>query len=105
VYWDREGNPQQILPRNNVEAERENLAKLALKLTQLQVDMLVEAGIPDQLLSMVKEKPVAATDGHPGLSAIQNYRKASSRCPQAETIWHARDVELYLRGADYGNAL
>lgn len=54
-YWDRDGNPQQILPRTNAEAAAAHLVSLPLKLTQVQVDMLVEAGVPDQLLSMVKE--------------------------------------------------
>ncbi|GAA5014276.1 hypothetical protein GCM10025794_02730 [Massilia kyonggiensis] len=54
-YWDRDGNPQQILPRTNAEAAAAHLVSLPLKLTQVQVDMLVEAGVPDQLLSMVIE--------------------------------------------------
>ena len=54
-YWDRDGNPQQILPRTNAEAAAAHLVSLPLKLTQVQVDMLVEAGVPDQMLSMVKE--------------------------------------------------
>ncbi|MFS2022435.1 DUF4123 domain-containing protein [Massilia sp. CT11-137] len=54
-YWDRDGNPQQILPKTNAEAAAAHLVSLPLKLTQVQVDMLVEAGVPDQLLSMVKE--------------------------------------------------
>ena len=51
-YWDRDGNPQQILPTENEEAAVAHLVALPLKLTQVQVDMLVEAGVPDQLLSM-----------------------------------------------------
>ncbi|MCS0632861.1 DUF4123 domain-containing protein [Telluria mixta] len=54
-YWDRDGNPQQILPRDNVEAVAAHLVTLPLKFTQVQVDMLVEAGVPDQLLDMIKE--------------------------------------------------
>lgn len=54
-YWDRDGNPQQVLPRDNEEATAAHLVALPLKLTQVQVDMLVEAGVPDQLLSMVLE--------------------------------------------------
>jgi hypothetical protein len=54
-YWDRDGNPQQIVPHNNDEAANAHLVALPLKLTQVQVDMLVEAGVPDQLLSMVME--------------------------------------------------
>ena len=54
-YWDRDGNPQQILPHDNDEARAAHLVALPLKLTQIQVDMLVEAGVPDQLLSMVQE--------------------------------------------------
>lgn len=54
-YWDRDGNPQQILPRDNAEATAAHLVSLPLKFTQVQVDMLVEAGVPDQLLDMIKE--------------------------------------------------
>lgn len=54
-YWDRDGHPQQILPRDSEEAALAHLVTLPLKLAQVQVDMLVEAGVPDQLLSMVME--------------------------------------------------
>ena len=54
-YWDRDGNPQQIVPRDNAEAAVADLVSLPLKLTQVQVNMLVEAGVPDQLLAMVME--------------------------------------------------
>lgn len=54
-YWDRDGNPQQILPRAGAEAAAAHLVKLPLKLAQVQVDILVEAGVPDLLLSMLRE--------------------------------------------------
>lgn len=54
-YWDREGNPQQILPGENDNGLPPYEVTLPLKLMQVQVDMLVEAGMPDQLLSMMQE--------------------------------------------------
>lgn len=54
-YWDREGNPQQILPGENDNGLPPHEVTLPLKLMQVQVDMLVEAGMPDQLLSMMQE--------------------------------------------------
>lgn len=54
-YWDREGHPQQILPGENDQGLPPHEVSLPLKLMQVQVDMLVEAGMPDQLLSMMQE--------------------------------------------------
>ena len=54
-YWDRSGAPHQVLPASSAEARLAYLVELPLKLKQFQVDMLVEAGMPDQLLSLVQE--------------------------------------------------
>ncbi len=54
-YWDRSGAPHQVLPASGAEARLAYLVELPLKLKQFQVDMLVEAGMPDQLLSLVQE--------------------------------------------------
>lgn len=54
-YWDRDGNAQQILPRDNEHAADAHLVTLPLKLAQVQVEILIEAGMPDQLLSLIKE--------------------------------------------------
>lgn len=70
-YWDRDGNPQQILPRDNAEAAAADLVSLPLKLTQVQVDMLVEACVPDQLLAMVMDNQPQLLWGIP---VSQHYR-------------------------------
>lgn len=54
-YWDREGNPQEVLPSTGPDAETAHLVTLPLMLSQIQVDMLVEAGVPDQLLSLLED--------------------------------------------------
>ena len=104
-YWDRDGNPQQILPRTNAEAAAAHLVSLPLKLTQVQVDMLVEAGVPDQLLSMVMEnQPQLLWD----IPVSQRYRVIEQHLLDARKlkIFGMRDILNYTCSAlIYADAL
>ena len=104
-YWDRDGNPQQILPRTNTEAAAANLVSLPLKLTQVQVDMLVEAGVPDQLLSMVKENQSHLLLDIP---SSNHYKTIEEHLLDARKLklFGMRDILNYTCAAlIYGNAL
>jgi hypothetical protein len=104
-YWDRDGNPQQILPGNNAEATAADLVGLPLKLTQVQVDMLVEAGVPDQLLSMVTEnQPQLLWD----IPASQHYKTIEKHLLGARKLklFGMRDILNYICAAlIYGDSL
>jgi hypothetical protein len=104
-YWDREGNPQQVLPRKNEEAAVAHLVILPLKLTQVQVDMLVEAGLPDLLLSMVAEnQPQLLWD----IPAAQHYRTMEKHLFDARRLkmFGMRDILNYTCAAMiYGDAI
>lgn len=104
-YWDRDGNPQQILPRDNVEATSADFVSLPLKLTQVQVDMLVEAGVPDQLLAMVMEnQPQLLWD----IPVSQRYRTIENHLLSARKLqlFGMRDILNYVCAAlIYGDAL
>ena len=104
-YWDRDGNPQQVLPRDNEEAAAAHLVALPIKLTQVQVDMLVEAGVPDQLLSMVMEnQPQLLWDIPPP----QHYRTMEKHLFGARKLklFGMRDILNYTCAAlIYGNAI
>lgn len=104
-YWDRDGHPQQILPRNNTEAAAANLVSLPLKLTQVQVDMLVEAGVPDQLLSMLKEnQPQLLLD----IPASMHYKTIEKHLHEARKLklFGMRDILNYICAAlIYGDVL
>ena len=97
-YWDRDGNPQQILPRDNAEAAAAHLVSLPLKLTQVQVDMLVEAGVPDQLLAMVMEnQPQLLWD----IPVSQHYRTIERHLHSARKLQllGMRDILNYVCAA------
>lgn len=104
-YWDRDGNPQQVLPRENEEAAAGHLVALPLKLTQVQVDMLVEAGVPDQLLSMVMEnQPQLLWD----IPRAQHYRTMETHLLGARRLklFGMRDILNYTCAAlIYGDAM
>lgn len=104
-YWDRDGNPQQILPRDSEEAAAAHLVALPLKLTQVQVDMLVEAGVPDQLLSMVLEnQPQLLWE----IPLAQHYRLMETHLLAARRLklFGMRDILNYTCAAlIYGDAI
>lgn len=104
-YWDRDGNPQQVLPRDNEEASAAHLVVLPLKLMQVQVDMLVEAGVPDQLLSMVMEnQPQLLWD----IAPAEHYRTMEKHLFSARRLKlsEMRDILNYTCAAlIYGNAI
>jgi hypothetical protein len=54
-YWDRFGNPQSIKVTDEPLPHEARFLKLPLKLAQQQVDLLIEAGVPDQIMSYIKE--------------------------------------------------
>lgn len=104
-YWDRDGNPQQVLPRENEEAAAAHLVALPLNLTQVQVDMLVEAGVPDQLLSMVMENQPQLLWGMP---SSQHYRTMETHLLGARKLklFGMRDILNYTCAAlIYGDAM
>ncbi len=104
-YWDRDGNPQQILPRDNAEAAAGDLVRLPLKLTQVQVDMLVEAGVPDQLLAMVMENQSQLLWDVP---VSQHYRTIEKHLLSARKLklFGMRDILNYICAAlIYGDLL
>ncbi|WP_394777239.1 DUF4123 domain-containing protein, partial [Undibacterium sp.] len=105
-YWDRDGNPQQILPLNgDGDDAAARLVALPLKLDQAQVDMLVEAGMPDQLLSMMMEnQPQLLWDTPPA----QHYRTMQQQLFGARQLQLSgmRDILNYTCAAlIYGEAL
>lgn len=53
-YWDREGGGQRVLGKSG-DALQSALPKAPLKLVQVQVDILVEASVPDQLLALLAQ--------------------------------------------------
>ncbi len=104
-YWDREGNPQEILAAGGPEADAAHLVTLPLMLSQTQVDMLVEAGVPDQLLSLLQ-------DNQPMLLARvpmeQRYRRAEKHLLEARRnkLFGMRDILNYTCAAlIYGEAM
>ena len=104
-YWDRDGNPQQILPKTNAEAAAAHLVSLPLRLTQVQVDMLVEAGVPDQLLSMVKENQPQLLLDIPSSSHYITIRKHLLEARKLK-LFGMRDILNYTCAAlIYKNAL
>lgn len=104
-YWDRDGNPQQILPRTNAEAVVSNLVNLPLKLTQVQVDMLVEAGVPDQLLSMVMENQPQLLWDIPTSEHYKTIRKSLLDARKLK-LFGMRDILNYICAAlIYGDVL
>lgn len=104
-YWDRDGTPQQISPRESNGAALAHLVTLPLKLTQVQVDMLVEAGVPDQLLSMVAEnQPQLLWD----LPQSQHYRTMQTHLLAARKLklFGMRDILNYTCAAlIYGDVI
>ncbi|AMP02695.1 DUF4123 domain-containing protein [Collimonas pratensis] len=52
-YWDRSGNLHQI--REDVPQPDTDQVQLPLKPTQVQLNMLIEASVPDHLLGYIKE--------------------------------------------------
>ena len=76
------------------------LVPLPRKLTQIQVDMLVEAGMPDQLLFIVKENPPLLLLDVP---ANEQYPRMAKHLIEARrlTLLGMRDIaKLHVRGAD-----
>lgn len=82
-YWDREGNPQQILPVAGPAADLAHLVALPLMLSQIQVDMLVEAGMPDQLLALLYENQPLMLEKIP---REQRYLRAKKHLLEARRI-------------------
>lgn len=103
-YWDREGNPQEILQPELAKSVSHPVA-IPLKLTQVQIDMLVEAGVPDQLLSMVMEnQPQLLMD----IPVSQRYKLIRGHLLDARKLklYSVRDMLNYIcAGLIYGPAI
>lgn len=97
-YWDRDGNPQQILPNPGQETENAHLVSLPLVLSQIQVDMLVEAGMPDQLLALLHENQPLLLEKVP---VEQRYRRAEKHLVEARRnkLFGMRDILNYTCAA------
>jgi hypothetical protein len=104
-YWDRNGAPQRVLPVISLEAALAYLVGLPLRLTQIQIDMLVEAGMPDQLLSLVNEnQPLLLRD----IPIHQQYGRMAKHLVEARrlTLFGMRDILNYTCAAlIYGEAM
>jgi hypothetical protein len=104
-YWDRSGVPQQVSPVVGPEAELAFLVSLPLKLSQIQVDMLVEAGMPDQLLAIVREnQPLLLLN----VPAEEHYPRMAKHLIEARrlTLQGMRDIANYTCAAlIYGDAI
>ena len=93
-YWDRDGQAQQVLPAVAVP----DPSPLPLKLRQFQVDMLVEAGVPDQLLATVQEnQPTLLWD----IPKAQHYRRMERHLLEARKLklFGMRDIVNYTCAA------
>lgn len=93
-YWDRDGNAQQVQP----DSVQPDPSPLPLKLRQFQVDMLVEAGVPDQLLATVQEnQPTLLWDIPPA----QHYRRMERHLLEARKLqlFGMRDIVNYTCAA------
>lgn len=104
-YWDRHGAPQEILPVAGPEADVAHLVSLPLLLSQTQVDMLVEAGMPDQLLAWLQEnQPVLLAR----VPMVQRYQRAEKYLLEARrnALFGMRDILNYACAAIiYGEAM
>jgi hypothetical protein len=104
-YWDREGNPQEVLPATGGDAAATHMVTLPLRLSQTQVDMLVEAGMPDQLLALLQENQPMLLEQVP---LAQRYRRAEKHLLEARrhNLFGMRDILNYTCAAIiYGEAM
>jgi hypothetical protein len=104
-YWDREGNPQEVLPVAGPDADSAHLVTLPLMLSQVQVDMLVEAGVPDQLLSLLQENQPILLET---VAVGQRYHRAEKHLLEARRhkMFGMRDILNYTCAAIiYGEAM
>lgn len=104
-YWDREGNTHQIVPAGGPESDMAHLVPLPLRLSQVQVDMLVEAGVPDQLLALLQENQPMLLERIP---LQQQYRRAEKHLLEARRnkLFGMRDILNYTCAAIiYGEAM
>lgn len=82
-YWDREGGLRRI--NGMAEVGAETSTDLPLRLTQAQVDMLVEASVPDHVLHYVQLNQAHLLDAVP-----KGLRHAAVR----SSLGHARELGL-----------
>ncbi|WP_426212568.1 DUF4123 domain-containing protein [Massilia sp. TWP1-3-3] len=104
-YWDRDGYPQEIRPVAGPETAAAHLVSLPLLLSQVQVDMLVEAGVPDQLLALLHENQPLLLERIP---MEQRYRRVEKHLLEARRtkLFGMRDILNYTCAAlIYGEAV
>lgn len=95
-YWGRTGQQHQI-PDDNPQADADQVL-LPLKLTPIQVDMLVEASVPDHLLATIKENsPQLLID----LPELDQYARIKQHLLEARRlkIFGMKDMTDYICAA------
>jgi hypothetical protein len=102
-YWDRNGQLHQM--RDDAPQADADQVVLPLKLTSVQVDMLVEASVPDHLLGYIKEnRPQLLLD----LSATEQYSRVEQHLLEARklNLRGMQDIINYIcAGLIYGTQL
>ncbi|MBT2791056.1 DUF4123 domain-containing protein [Paraburkholderia strydomiana] len=100
-YWDRNGKLHQILPAQSPHAG--NTVTLPLRLAQTQVDMLVEASVPDHILGYINTtKPELLVD----TPETERYASVEKHLLEARKLrlLGMRDIINYICAAlIYGN--
>jgi hypothetical protein len=100
-YWDRNGKLHQILPAQSPHAG--NKVTLPLRLAQTQVDMLVEASVPDHILGYINTtKPELLAD----IPETERYARVERHLLEARKLrlLGMRDIINYICAAlIYGN--
>ncbi len=100
-YWDRNGKLHQIAPALNPSAA--NTIMLPLRLSQTQVDMLVEASLPDHVLGYINTtKPELLAD----IPETERYARVKKHLLEARMLRLVgmRDIINYVCAAlIYGN--
>jgi hypothetical protein len=102
-YWDREGQQHQM--RDEAPQADADQVGLPLKLTSVQVDMLVEASVPDHLLGHIKDiQPQLLFD----LPEIEQYARVEQHLLEARklNLRGMQDIIQYIcAGLIYGTQL
>lgn len=102
-YWDRNGQQHQM--RDDVPQADADKVVLPLKLTSIQVDMLVEASVPDHLLGTIKENSPQLLIDIPG---AEQYARVEQHLLEARklNLRGMQDIIQYIcAGLIYGTQL
>ena len=104
-YWNRAGQPQQIVPENGPQVGMTHHVRLPLRLTQTQVDMLVEASVPDLVLAHLSDNQPTLLREIPFAEQYSRIRKHLLEARQLK-LFGVRDIVNYTCAAIiYGDAI